>query len=143
MRRLTLATIALVAVVAACSAFSGASPSSQGQADRERLVVAYLQALEHRDAAAIAAMVSPGVEASSAISSELDRYGGVSLHDGRVSYLDEFAGAYVVATVTGSGDDGMAYSIRVPISRVGDRYYLALGQAGPSGSEANPASPSP
>jgi hypothetical protein len=67
----------------------------------------------------------------------------VQLHDTRVSYLDDFDGVYVVATVSGRGDDGTTYEIRVPISRVDDDYYLALGQATPSGSEAIPESPAP
>ena len=143
MSRVTLAAIALVAVVAACSVFPAASPASPGQVARERVVVAYLAALEHRDASAIAAMVSPGVDATSDIASALDRYGGVRLHDTRVTYLDAFGGIYVVATVTGTGDGGAAYEIRVPISRVAGGYYVALGEVAPSGSQADPSSPRP
>jgi hypothetical protein len=140
--RVILAAISLVAIIAACSV-AASSPASPGQAARERVVAAYLAALEERDRAAIAAMVSPGIDATSEIAAELDRYGGVRLHDARVSYLDEFAGVYVVATVSGTGDEGADYTITVPMSRVDGRYYVALGQVAPSGSEADPASPRP
>lgn len=135
--------IVLVAIIAGCSIIPTPSPPSPGQAARERLVADYLAALERRDSGAVAAMVSPGVDAAADIAAVMDRYGGVRLHDARVSYRDEFAGIYVVATVTGTGDDGSPYEILVPISRVADGYYLALGQAAPSGSPANPASPVP
>lgn len=74
--------------------------------------------------------------------------GGVRLHDVRVSYLDDFDGAYVVATVTGSADDGSAddgssREIPVPMSRIDGSYYIAFGESAPSGSEADPASPAP
>jgi hypothetical protein len=135
--------VALLAIIAGCSILPAATPASLGQAARERLVIDYLSALERRDGEAIAAMVNPRVDATSDIAAALDQYGGVQLHDTRVSYLDDFGGTYVVATVSGTDDDGTMYEIRVPISRVEDDYYLALGQATPMGSEANPDSPAP
>ena len=141
--RTLLAMIAALAIVAGCSLTPAASPASPGQAARERLVTDYLAALQRQDAGAVAAMVSPGVDATADIAAAMDQFGGVRLYDTRASWSDEFGGIYVVATVTGISDDGRAHEIRVPISRVAGDYYLALGQAAPSGSEANPASPMP
>jgi hypothetical protein len=135
--------VLLIAVAAGCSLLSVASPSSNGQAAREALVADYLGALERRDAAAIEAMVSPGVDASADIAQVLERYGGVKLHDVQATWLDEFEGMYVVATVTATGEDGAGYEIRVPMAWDDNRYCLALGHAPPSGSEANPESPTP
>lgn len=42
-----------------------------------------------------------------------------------------------------TGEDGAAYEIRVPMGWSDDRYYLGLGHAPPSGSEASPESPMP
>lgn len=135
--------VALVGTIAGCSILPPVTPVAPAQAAREHLVADYLSALERRDGDAIAAMVNLRVDATADIAAALDQYGGVMLHDTHVSYLDEFDGIYVVATVSGTGDDGTTYEIRVPISRVDDGYYLALGQATPSGSEANPESPTP
>ncbi|HEX2755580.1 MAG TPA: hypothetical protein VHM48_08960, partial [Candidatus Limnocylindrales bacterium] len=99
----------LIAVAAGCSLLPVASPSSPGQAAREALVTDYLGALERRDAAAIEAMVSPAVDASADIAQVLEQYGGVRLHELRATWLDEFGGSYVVATATGTGEDGAAY----------------------------------
>lgn len=139
----TVLAVLLIAVAAACSLLPAASPASSGQAAREALVTDYLGALERRDAAAIEAMVSPAVDASADIAQVLERYGGVRLQDVRATWLDEFDGIFVVATVTGTGDDGTAYEIRVPIQRIKGGYYLGLGQAAPTGSEASPDSPAP
>ncbi len=141
--RTVIAAVLLIAVAAACSLLPAASPVSPAQAAREALVTDYLGALERRDAAAIEAMVSPGVEASADIAQVLERYGGVRLHDVRATWLDEFGGIFVVATVTGTGDDGAAYEIPVPMGRNNGGYYLGLGQAAPTGSEASPESPAP
>lgn len=141
--RTALATLLLIAVAAGCSFLPVASSSSPGQAAREALVTDYLDALERRDAAAIEAMVSPAVDASADIAQVLERYGGVRLHDIRATWLDEFDGNFVVATVTGTGDDGAAYEIRVSMGWSDSRYYLGLGHAAPTGSEASPESPTP
>ena len=106
-------------------------------------MTAYLAALEQRDAAAIARMVSPGVDATADIAAQLEIYGGIGLSDPRVTYRDDFGGSYVVATVVGRDAAGAARTVTVPLARVGDAYYIALGQMAPSGSEANPSSPSP
>ena len=141
--RSAIAMVLLAAVAAGCSLLSVASTSSSSQMARDAVVTDYLGALEHRDAAAIEAMVSPRVDASADIVQVLERFGGVRLHGVQAMWLDEFEGSYVVATVTATGEDGAAYEIRVPMSWSDGRYYLALGQAPPRGSEANPGSPTP
>ena len=141
--RTALAAVALIAVAAGCSLLPVASPASPGSAARQALVANYLDALERRDEAAIKALVSPAVDPSADILQALVRYGGVKLHDVRATWLDEFDGIFVVATITGTGEDGAAYEIRVPMSRISGDYYLALGQAAPTGSEASPESPAP
>ena len=143
MARNLLVMVALLAIIAGCSILPAASTVSPGQAARERLILDYLSALERRDGEAIGAMVNPRVGATADIAAAMDQYGGVRLHDTRASYLDDFGGIYVVATISGTSDDGTAYEVRVPISRVDDDDYLALGQATPSGSETNPESPVP
>jgi hypothetical protein len=130
-------------IAAGCSLLPSASPALPGQAAREALVADYLGALERRDAAALEAMVSPAVDARADIAQVLGQYGGVRLHDVRATWLDEFDGSYVVATVTGTGEDGAAYEIRVPMARSAGGYELALGHAPPTGTEASPESPAP
>ncbi len=137
------AAIGLVLVVAACSILpSGSTPATE-QAARERLVTDYLAALESRDATAIAAMVSPRVNPSVDIATAIREYGGLRLHDVHVTWRGEIEWAYAVATVIGTGDDGAAHEIRVPMSWVDGVYYLALGEANSSGGEASPESPLP
>jgi hypothetical protein len=137
------AVVLLTVAVAGCSLPPAASTSSSGQSARDAIVAEYLGALERRDAAAIKAMVSPRVDAGADIAQVLERFGGVRLHAIQAMWLDEFEGSYVVATVTATGEDGAAYAIRVPMSWSDGRYSLALGQATPRGSEANPESPTP
>ena len=141
--RSAIAMVLLTAVAAGCSLLPVASTSSSSRTARDAVVADYLGALERRDAAAIEAMVSPRVDASADIVQVLERYGGVRLHGVQTTWLDEFGGSYVVATVTAAGEDGAAYEIRVPMSWSDGRYYLALGQAPPRGSEAKPESPTP
>ncbi len=141
--RSAIVIVLLMAVPSGCSLLPLASPSSSSQTARDVMVAEYLGALERRDGAAIRAMVSPRVDASADIVQVLERYGGVRLHDVQAMWLDEFEGSYVVATVTAAGEDGSTYEIRVPMSWSDGRYYLALGQAPPRGSEANPESPTP
>jgi hypothetical protein len=141
--RVLLTAMALTAVVTGCSGVPGGRPASAGLAARQALVANYLDALERRDEAAIKALVSPGVDASADIAQALGTYGGIKLHDTRATWLDEFDGIFVVATIRGTGDDGLAYEIRVPMGRDDGRYYLGLGQAAPTGSESSPESPAP
>lgn len=143
MIRTLLTAMALVAVVTGCSLLPAAPPASAGLAARQALVANYLDALERRDAAAIKALVSPAVDASADIAQALGAYGGIKLHDIRATWLDEFDGIFVVATITGTGEDGTAYEIRVPMQRNNGGYYLGLGQAAATGSEASPESPAP
>lgn len=141
--RCLVAVLALLASFAACSAVPLGTTAPPGQAARERIVLAYLVALERQDGEAIAAMTNPRVDASAEIAAALGKYGGVRVHDARVAYLDEFGGVYVIARVTGTIDDGSAVELWVPISCVDGNYYLALGRAMPSGSEAIPGSHNP
>lgn len=122
----------------------GATAGVLGLQSREAVIGAYLDALARRDAAAIAMLVPPTVDARQDIAAALGRYGGLRLNDVTVTYLDEFGGVYVIATVAGTGAaDLLRHQIQVPVARVGGRYFLALGAARPSGSEANPASQHP
>jgi hypothetical protein len=136
-RRGLLAAVVLFAV-AACS-------QPEGLASRDAVVQAYLDGLAQRDAAAITKLVSATVDARQDIAAALGRYGGLRFADKTTTYLDELGGIYVIATVVGSGaDDSLRHEVKVPVARVNGRYFLALGHAGPSGSDgANPGSPSP
>ena len=141
---------AIIVVVAACSLAPSATPALSsatvvpGLASRDEVVTSYLDALGNRDASAIAGLVPASVDARRDIAAVLARYGGLRFATKDVTYLDEFGGVYVVAKVVGTGaDDGLMHEVTVPVARVAGRYFLALGQASPSGSEASPASPSP
>jgi hypothetical protein len=113
-------------------------------ASRDAVVQAYLDALARRDGDAIAKLVPATVDARRDIAVALAQYGGLRFADKTVTYLDEFGGVYVVAAVVGTGaDDSLRHQVNVPVSRINGRYFLALGQAAPSGSEANPRSPQP
>ena len=138
----TLVVVALLVFVAACgSSLHGPTQSLPGRETRDLVVRDYLAGLERRDGAAIASLVSPRVDATRDIQHVLAADGGRRLSDVTIAWLDEFGGQYVVATVTGTGQDSAVHEIKVPIARVSGRYYLGLGEAAPNGSEANPASP--
>jgi hypothetical protein len=113
-------------------------------ASQEAVVQAYLTAIAQRDAVGMARLAPPTVDASQDISAALGRYGGLRFTDTTITYLDEFGGIYVIATVVGTGaDDSLRHELKVPVARVDGRYFLSFGQAQPSGSEANPGSPRP
>jgi hypothetical protein len=117
--------------------------SGRGRETRETLVQAYLTALQAGDQAAMLALVNPRVEASAEVAATIAQGGGKPLKDVAVSYVDEFGGTYIVATVIGKvAADGSPFRATVPMGRENGRYYLALGQAKPTGSEAGTASPS-
>ena len=139
---LAIAAVVLLAIAAACgSPPPGPSQALAGRETRELVVRDYLAGLERRDGPAIASLVSPRVNATADIQRALAADGGQGLSDLTIAWLDEFAGQYVVATVTGTGQDAAQHKIRVPVAHVDGRFYLALGEAAPNGSEANPASP--
>lgn len=142
-RVLAAATVLLVIVVACSNAppNPSLSPRVVGRDSRDLVLQDYLLGLERSDAAGIASLVGPTVDARRDIAAVLSRYGGLRLSEVTVRYLDEFGGVYVVATVVGTGNDSMQHEVKVPISRVNGRYFLALGQATPNGSEASPNGP--
>jgi hypothetical protein len=76
------------------------------------------------------------------MASALAANGGIVLEAPTIAWLDEFGGIYQVATVGGTSA-GEPRQIQVPVSRVGGRYFLAIGSALPSGPVTNPASPQP
>lgn len=116
----------------------------RGRETKEAVVQAYLTALQAKDSKALLALVSPQVDAQADVTRVIQADGGKPLKGVEVSYRDDFGGIYVVTTVTGRVTTGDSpFQTRIPISRVGDRYYLALGQTPPTGSEADTASPSP
>ena len=138
----TLLVVTLLVLAAACgSAPPGPTQPVAGRETRDVVVQDYLAWLERGDGPAIASLVSPRVDATQDIQRALISDGGKRLSGVTIAWLDEFGGQYVVATVTGTGQDSAKHEIKVPIARVDDRYYLALGEAAPDGSEANPASP--
>jgi hypothetical protein len=109
---------------------------------RDALVTAYLDAVQRRDTAGLVRLASPEVDPSDDIAALLEMSGGMELEDVSVSYLDEFGGQFLVATVSGTVvGDGSAVQLKIGISRVGDRHDLAAGSAVPPGGEADPASP--
>ena len=61
--RAIMARAALVAAVAGCSLMPGATPAPAGQAQREVLIGQFIDAVERGDAAAIAGMTGPVVDA--------------------------------------------------------------------------------
>lgn len=138
----TLVVVTLLVLIAGCgSSLPGPTQPLPGRETRELVVQDYLAGLERRDGPAIESLVSPRVDATRDIQLALAADGGRRLSDVTIASLDEFGGQYVVATVTGTGQDSALHEIKVPIARVDGRYYLALGEAAPNGSEANPASP--
>jgi hypothetical protein len=135
----------LVAAVVAVALVAGCAPSAEtrGRESKEALVEAYLTALQASDSNAMLALVSPRVEARAEVADAILKNGGRPLRDVTVSYLDEFGGVYIVATVNGTNaGDGSRLQLTIPMGRDSGRYYLALGQAAPTGSEADTVSPS-
>jgi len=135
----------LAAAVVAVALVAGCAPSTQtrGSESKEALVEAYLTALQAGDSNAMLSLVKPGVEAQLEVADAIRKDGSRPLRDVTVSYLDEFGGVYIVATVSGTNaGDGSTLQLTIPMSHDNGRYYLALGQAPPTGNEANTASPS-
>jgi hypothetical protein len=127
-------------LLVACT--SGPSPGG-GRATREEVVTAYLDALRRGDGSAITALLVPGLNAGPEVASALATNGGIVLEAPTIAWLDEFGGIYQVATVGGTSA-GEPRQIQIPVSRVGGRYFLAIGSAAlPSGPVTNPASPQP
>lgn len=136
-----LAAVIAVVLVAACTP----SAEGRGRKSKEALVDAYLVALEASDSQAMLALTNPRVEARAEVDDVIRMHGGQQLKNVTVSYLldVDLGGSPIAATVNGTdASDGSPVELTIPIGRADDRYYLALGQAKPSGSEANPASPS-
>ena len=135
----------LVAAVVALALVAGCAPSTQtrGSESKEALVEAYLTALQAGDSTAMLSLVSPRVEARTEVADAIRKNGSRQLRDVTVSYLDEFGGVYIVATVNGTNaGDGSKLQLTIPMGRDNGRYYLALGQAPPTENEADIVSPS-
>jgi hypothetical protein len=135
----------LVAALVAVALVAGCAPGAEtrGSESKEALVEAYLTALQAGDSSAMLSLVSPRVEAQVEVADAIREDGGRPLKDVTVSYLDEFGGVYIVATVTATNlGDGSRLQLAIPMGRDNGRYYLALGQAPPTGSEADTVSPS-
>ncbi len=130
----------LVGAVVAFGLVAGCAPSAQtrGSESKEVLVEAYLTALQAGDSSAMLSLVSLRVEARAEVADAIRKNGGRPLKDVTVSYLDEFGGIYIVATVNGTNaDDGSPLQLTIPMGHENGRYYLALGHAPPTGSEAD------
>jgi len=126
-------------LVAACSPDSG----GRGRASTEAVVAADLVALEASDHGSMLTLTSPRVGARTDVDGVIRTSGGLRVTNVTVSCVDEFGGAYIVATVNGTKTgDGSKVELTIPMGRDDSRYYLALGEAEPSGNEADPASPS-
>ena len=139
MKSWLVAAVVVVALAAGCAA----GAETRGSESKEALVEAYLTALQAGDSNAMLLLVSPRVEARAEVSDAIRKDGSRPLKDVTVSYLDEFGGVYIVATVNGTNaGDGSKLQLTIPMGRDNGRYYLALGQAPPTGGEADTASPS-
>jgi hypothetical protein len=135
----------LAAAVLAAALVAGCAPTAQthGSESKEALVEAYLTALQAGDSSAMLSLVGPRVEARPEVADAIRKNGSRPLRDVTVSYLDEFGGVYIVATVNGTNaGDGSTLQLTIPMGRDNGRYYLALGQAPPTGSEADTVRPS-
>jgi hypothetical protein len=138
---LVAAVVAVALVAVALVAGCAPSAETRGRESKEVLVEAYLTALQASDSNAMLALVSPRVEARAEVADAILKNGGRPLRDVTVSYLDEFGGVYIVATVNGTNaGDGSRLQLTIPMGRDSGRYYLALGQAAPTGSEADTVS---
>lgn len=138
-RQWVLVGAAVLAVAVGCTP----AADTGGRESKESLIKAYLTALQAGDAGAMLSLVGPRVDARSDVADAIQQGGGKELKDVTVSYLDEFGGTFVVATVNGLiAGDGSPFQTTVPIGRENGRYYLALGQVTPTGSESDTSSPS-
>ena len=138
----------LLATLVAAVLVVGCAPTAQvpggGRDSKEALVDAYLAALQADNSNAMLLLIDPRVDARSDVVAVLEKNGGQRLADPTARYVDEFGGAYIIATVACTNvTNGSKIQLTVPVSHSNGRYYLALGQAPPSGSEAGIASPSP
>src|SRR5436190_1771921 len=133
----------LVMAVAGCSLVPGATSAPRGQAEREVLIGAFIEAIQRNDPAAIAAMTSPRVDPTADIAALLAAHGGRHWEDVRVAWgPDDFGGQAIDAVITAATPDGPD-SVRVGVMWDGSRATLALGSV-PGGSPgADTRSPRP
>lgn len=135
----------VAAVVIAVALVAGCGPGAQarGGESKEAMVEAYLAALQAADSNSMLMLVKPGVDAQADVADAIRTAGGRPLTGVTVSYLDEFGGTYIVATVgCTSVGDASSLQFTIPMTRDNGRYYLALGQAAPKGNEADTVRPS-
>lgn len=141
--RTSLAAVVLVAAVASCSLMPGATPAPAGQAQREVLIGQFIDAVERGDAAAIAGMTDPAVDARADIAAILEAHGDRRWSDVRVEWgADELGGQAIWADITGTTPAGRD-SIRVLTIWDTRRATLALGAAPGIDPGSDPASPQP
>ncbi|MFJ7272740.1 hypothetical protein ACIQV3_39980 [Streptomyces sp. NPDC099050] len=118
----------LVLLVAGCGADSGAGGESERAA-----VNAYVAALNAKDAQALRALAHPGNDAEAEIADRVGRLGGRGLRLRDAEVLHEFEPDFAQVRLATEAADGSAGEERIVLSRVGGRWYLALGQS-PAGS---------
>ncbi|GHF47108.1 hypothetical protein GCM10010218_30500 [Streptomyces mashuensis] len=137
----TAAVTTLALSVAACD--SGGS-GGQGKARDERdTAVAYVEALNDRDAKALAELGPPGNEgAEQAARALVGTQGGRGLHVDDVKVSHEFGPDMAQAEIRATDAKGRAVRENVTLERHEKKWYVALG-ADPSGTPKSPAGTTP
>ncbi|MEH1055996.1 hypothetical protein V6U89_12380 [Micromonospora sp. CPCC 206171] len=101
-------------------------PDEQAQ---ERLLTDYLAAVQAGDRARIGQMCTPGVDATAEIDAAVSAVGGRQWRNVEVSWRrGDLAGA-AVADVTAKDGTGKPIAMSVPLAKVDDRWWIALGSA--------------
>lgn len=141
--RAIMATAAIVAAVAGCSLVPAPTAAPAGQAEREVLIGQFIDAVEVGDAAAIAGMTDPVVDARADIAAILEAHGSRPWSNVRVAWgADELGGQAIWADITGTTPLGPD-SIRILTIWDTQRATLALGAAPGIDPGSDPSSPRP
>ena len=97
--------------------------------EAKAVVMAYVEATEARDRARIAALVTPGNEASGEIATRLARHGGRPADRSVISYSQDFGGKVTDAVITDpTGPKSTSREELLLVAQDG-RWHIAFGQA--------------
>ncbi|MFI7438662.1 hypothetical protein [Nonomuraea indica] len=102
-----------------------------GGAESSRMVVnLYIEALNTRDASALAKLIPPRNDAKSEIKMRMAKFGGTNIRLQDVVFEEDYGPIDPLAHLKGVSDQGK-YSETIRLTQVDARWYLGLGRGTP------------
>ncbi|MCB5167924.1 hypothetical protein LG634_24235 [Streptomyces bambusae] len=132
-------TVGALFVAGALVLGTGCSSGGDGPESERAAVDAYVEALNSRDADAMADLVTPGNEAGDEIATLIKGHGGLGLKVAKADIRHEFGPDFASADVVARGKGGKEYKAKLTLDREGGSWYVALGEA-PGGASPKPTS---